>query len=155
MFVKPSSAFVGKPSLVASSSGRAKKARYARLLPSTRKSSASRAGASLRSSSAPVSVFGDIWGGVRPRGNRPLPRQPPRRRGRNARGAACTAPRVRAAPAARRQLPRGGREGMERGGRIRRLLVRRLSDRVAAAEGQRHVALGQRGESCRERWGRA
>ena len=44
MFVKPSSAFVGKPSLVASSSGSAKKARYARLLPSTRKSSASRAG---------------------------------------------------------------------------------------------------------------
>ena len=60
MFVKPSSAFVGKPSLVASSSGSAKKARYARLLPSTRKSSASRAGASFRSSSAPVRVFGDI-----------------------------------------------------------------------------------------------
>src|SRR5207244_917912 len=46
MFVKPRSAFVGKPSVVASSSGRAKKALYARLLPSTRKSSASRAGAS-------------------------------------------------------------------------------------------------------------
>src|SRR3954464_2056808 len=60
MFVKPSSAFVGKPSLVASSSGSAKKARYARLLPSTRKSSASRAGASFRSSSAPVRVLGDI-----------------------------------------------------------------------------------------------
>src|SRR5206468_9367327 len=59
MFAKPSSAPVGKPSLVASSSGSAKNARYARLLPSTRKSSASRAGASLRSSSAPVSVFGD------------------------------------------------------------------------------------------------
>src|SRR4051812_9337425 len=59
MLVKPSRAFVGKPSVVASSSGSAKKARYARLLPSTRKSSASRAGASLRSSSAPVSVFGD------------------------------------------------------------------------------------------------
>src|SRR4051812_15086978 len=59
MFAKPSSAPVGNPSLVASSSGSAKKARYARLLPSTRKSSASRAGASERSSSAPVSVFGD------------------------------------------------------------------------------------------------
>src|SRR4051812_14506793 len=66
MFAKPRSAPVGKPSLVASSSGSAKKARYARLLPSTRKSSASRAGASLRSSSAPVSVFGDtlrVYGG--------------------------------------------------------------------------------------------
>ena len=60
MFVKPSSAFVGKPSVVASSSGSAKNARYARLLPSTRKSSESRAGASSRSSSRPVSVFGDI-----------------------------------------------------------------------------------------------
>src|SRR5256884_2269920 len=58
MFVKPSSAFVGKPSVVASSSGSAKYARYARLLPSTRKSSESRAGASSRSSSMPVSVFG-------------------------------------------------------------------------------------------------
>src|SRR6478672_12588160 len=60
MFVKPSSAFVGNPSVVASSSGRAKKARYARLLPSTRKSSASRTGLSSSCSSAPVSVFGDI-----------------------------------------------------------------------------------------------
>src|SRR5204863_2946223 len=58
MFVKPSRAFVGKPSVVASSSGRAKKARYARLFPSTRKRSASRAGASSSWSSAPVSVFG-------------------------------------------------------------------------------------------------
>src|ERR671931_180211 len=58
MFVKPSSAFVGKPSVVASSSGSAKKARYARLLPSTRKSSASRAGPSSSCSSAPVSVLG-------------------------------------------------------------------------------------------------
>src|SRR3954469_5020145 len=58
MFVKPSSAFVGKPSLVASSSGSAKKARYARLLPSTMKRSDSRAGASSRSSSSPVRVFG-------------------------------------------------------------------------------------------------
>src|SRR5438128_7556208 len=58
MFVKPSRAFVGKPSVVASSSGSAKKARYARLLPSTRKSSASRAGPSSNCSSAPVSVFG-------------------------------------------------------------------------------------------------
>src|SRR5712691_11634939 len=64
MFVKPSSAFVANPSLVASSSGSAKKARYARLLPSTRKSSASRAGASSSSSSSPVSVFGDIESSV-------------------------------------------------------------------------------------------
>ena len=62
MFVNPSSAFVGKPSLVISSSGSAKNARYARLLPSTRKSSESRAGASFRSSSTPVSVFGDTPG---------------------------------------------------------------------------------------------
>src|SRR2546430_16651072 len=65
MFVKPSSAFVEKPSLVASSSGSAKKARYARLLPSTRKSSESRAGASSSCSSAPVSVFGDISASLR------------------------------------------------------------------------------------------
>jgi GNAT superfamily N-acetyltransferase len=58
MFVKPSSAFVEKPSLVASSSGSAKKARYARLFPSTRKSSDSRAGPSSSWSSAPVRVFG-------------------------------------------------------------------------------------------------
>src|SRR5690348_12510529 len=58
MFVKPSSAFVGKPSVVASSSGRAKKPLYARLLPSTRKSSASRTGPSSSCSSAPVRVFG-------------------------------------------------------------------------------------------------
>src|SRR5438067_10600026 len=58
MLVNPSSAFVGKPSVVASSSGSAKKARYARLLPSTRKSSASRAGPSSSCSSAPVRVFG-------------------------------------------------------------------------------------------------
>src|SRR5205814_8327211 len=61
MFVKRSSALVGKPSVVASSSGSAKKARYARLLPSTRKSSASRAGPSSSCSSAPVSVLG-MWG---------------------------------------------------------------------------------------------
>src|SRR3954464_2683631 len=60
MFVNPSSAFVGNPSVVASSSGRAKNARYARLLPSTRKSSESRAGPSSSSSSAPVSVFGTL-----------------------------------------------------------------------------------------------
>src|SRR5919206_802386 len=59
MFVNPSSAFVGNPSVVASSSGSAKNARYARLLPSTRKSSASRAGASSSCSSTPVRVFGD------------------------------------------------------------------------------------------------
>src|SRR6476659_8166875 len=58
MFVKPSSAFVEKPSLVASSSGSAKKARYARLLPSTRKSSESRTGPSSSCSSAPVNVLG-------------------------------------------------------------------------------------------------
>src|SRR5262245_16750382 len=58
MFVKPSRAFVEKPSLVASSSGSAKKARYARLLPSTRKSSESRTGPSSSCSSAPVRVFG-------------------------------------------------------------------------------------------------
>src|SRR5215210_4702173 len=58
MFVKPSSAFVEKPSLVASSSGSAKKARYARLLPSTRNSSDSRAGPSSSWSSCPVRVFG-------------------------------------------------------------------------------------------------
>src|SRR5512132_4560003 len=58
MFVKPSSAFVGKPSVVASSSGSAKNARYARLLPSTRNSSESRTGPSSSCSSAPVSVFG-------------------------------------------------------------------------------------------------
>src|SRR6476646_2830197 len=72
MFAKPRSAPVGKPSVVASSSGSAKNARYARLLPSTRKSSASRAGASLRSSSAPVSVFGDISASVRPMMNSPV-----------------------------------------------------------------------------------
>jgi GNAT superfamily N-acetyltransferase len=60
MFVNPSRAFVEKPSLVASSSGSAKNARYARLLPSTRKSSLSRAGASSSWSSAPVSVFGTV-----------------------------------------------------------------------------------------------
>ena len=60
MLPNPSSAFVGIPSLVASSSGRAKNARYARLLPSTRNSSASRAGPSSSSSSAPVIVFGDM-----------------------------------------------------------------------------------------------
>jgi hypothetical protein len=38
MFVKPRRAFVGWPSVVCSSSGSAKNARYARLLPSTRKS---------------------------------------------------------------------------------------------------------------------
>src|SRR3954471_1100561 len=71
MFVKPRSAFVGKPSVVASSSGSAKYARYARLFPSTRKSSLSRAGASSRSSSRPVSVFGDIDPSVRRGGNNP------------------------------------------------------------------------------------
>src|SRR5919198_74044 len=65
MFVNPSRALVEKPSLVASSSGSAKYARYARLLPSTRKRSASRAGASSSWSSAPVSVFGDISASLR------------------------------------------------------------------------------------------
>src|SRR6266550_540694 len=58
MFVKPRRALVEKPSLVASSSGSAKKARYARLFPSTRKSSESRAGASSSWSSSPVNVLG-------------------------------------------------------------------------------------------------
>src|SRR3954452_21270980 len=58
MLVKPRSAFVEKPSLVASSSGSAKNALYARLLPSTRKRSDPRTGASSSCSSAPVSVFG-------------------------------------------------------------------------------------------------
>src|SRR5213083_1083662 len=58
MFVKPRSAPVGNPSVVASSAGRAKKARYARLLPSTRNSSESRTGPSSSCSSAPVSVLG-------------------------------------------------------------------------------------------------
>ena len=58
MFVKPRSAFVGCPSVVCSSSGSAKNPRYARLFPSTRKSSESRAGPSSRTSSSPVSVFG-------------------------------------------------------------------------------------------------
>src|SRR5947207_9626789 len=66
MFVKPSRAFVEKPSLVASSSGSAKKARYARLFPSTRKSSESRAGASSSCSSSPVSVFGLTGQSYRP-----------------------------------------------------------------------------------------
>src|ERR671934_2096552 len=65
MFVNPRRAFVEKPSLVASSSGSAKNARYARLLPSTRKSSLSRAGASSSWRSAPVSVFG-ISASLRP-----------------------------------------------------------------------------------------
>ena len=56
--MNPRSAFVGCPSVVCSSSGSAKNARYARLLPSTRKSSESRAGPSSRTSSSPVSVFG-------------------------------------------------------------------------------------------------
>src|ERR671936_1267270 len=65
MFVKPSSAFVGNPSVVASSSGSAKNARYARLLPSTRNSSESRTGPSSSCSSAPVSVLGDISASLR------------------------------------------------------------------------------------------
>src|SRR5919206_4987323 len=67
MFVNPSNAFVGCPSLVASSSGSAKNARYARLLPSTRNRSASRAGPSSSCSSAPVSVFGLMLQRYRPR----------------------------------------------------------------------------------------
>src|SRR4249920_3739899 len=79
MFVKPRRAFVGNPSVVASSSGRAKYARYARLFPSTRKRSASRAGASSSWSSAPVSVFG----------------MPPASLFRGLTGAACAGPRRR------------------------------------------------------------
>src|SRR5437667_979898 len=66
MFVKPSSAPVAKPSLVASSSGSAKYARYARLLPSTRKSSDSRAGPSSSCSSAPLRVLGLTGQSYRP-----------------------------------------------------------------------------------------
>src|SRR5262245_50643460 len=58
MFVNPGSAFVGCPSVVCSASGSAKKARYARLLPSTRKSSDPFAGPSSSCSSSPVSVLG-------------------------------------------------------------------------------------------------
>ena len=58
MFVNPRRAFVGCPSVVWSSSGKAKNPRYARLLPSTRKSSVSWTGASSSSSSSPVMVFG-------------------------------------------------------------------------------------------------
>src|SRR5579862_4683793 len=72
MFVKPRSAFVGWPSVVASSSGSAKNARYARLLPSTMKRSASRAGPSSSSSSAPVSVFGIAVRAYRPAEMPPL-----------------------------------------------------------------------------------
>src|SRR5215211_1862605 len=64
MLVNPSSAFVGNPSEVASSSGSAKYARYARLLPSTRKSWQSRAGPSSSCSSAPVSVLGIEANGI-------------------------------------------------------------------------------------------
>jgi hypothetical protein len=58
MFVKPSSAFVGWPSVVASSSAGRRTPGRRGLLPSTRKSSDSRAGASSSWSSSPVSVFG-------------------------------------------------------------------------------------------------
>src|SRR5688572_7796865 len=67
MFVNPRSAFVGCPSVVCSSSGSAKNPRYARLLPSTRKSSESRTGPSSRTSSSPVSVFGLTTQSYRPR----------------------------------------------------------------------------------------
>ena len=65
--MNPRSAFVGCPSVVWSSSGSAKNPRYARLLPSTRKSSESRTGPSSRTSSSPVSVFGDTGQRYRPR----------------------------------------------------------------------------------------
>ena len=55
---------MGKPSLVASSSGSAKYARYARLLPSTRKSSLSRTGPSSSWSSAPVECLGHQSNGI-------------------------------------------------------------------------------------------
>src|SRR5438034_398399 len=63
MFVKPSSAFVEKPSLVASSSGSAKNARYARLFPSTRKRSDSRGGKPVAYLiAAPVTIWsGPTW----------------------------------------------------------------------------------------------
>src|SRR5881396_306843 len=100
MFVNPSSAFVGNPSVVASSSGRAKYARYARLLPSTRKSSDSRAGASSRSSSTPVRVFGltdpTLSSGADGRNPRPAPLRHaarPRHRAGGRRPAAAAAAR--------------------------------------------------------------
>src|SRR5207248_7362003 len=145
MFVNPRSAPVGKPSVVASSSGSAKNARYARLLPSTRKSSASRAGASFRSSSAPVSVFGDISASVRPHGGRPLRRRAPRRGGRAAHGAARGAP-PRLPAAARSRLPRGdrrapgtGRDRRLHGGRVRVGQVR-----SGTALGPEHLGRGGR-----------
>src|SRR4029078_4891325 len=73
MLVKPSSAPAAKPSLVASSSGSAKNARDARLVPSTRKVSRARASAWSSSSAAPVSVFGDMTQRYRPRPMRRVP----------------------------------------------------------------------------------
>src|SRR5579862_5762101 len=155
MFVKPSRAPVGKPSLVASSSGRAKKARYARLLPSTRKSSASRAGASFRSSSAPVRVFGDISASVSADGDRPLHRRAPRRRGGNTRGAARPPPRGGTPPAGRRRLPRAGRAGVV-GGRSERLhlatlLPLRTSRRARLVHRRDRRSRGRRGRRARAR----
>ena len=127
MFAKPRRAFVGKPSLVASSSGSAKKARYARLLPSTRKSSESRAGPSSSCSSCPVSVFGTgpsyrLARDDAPRDSSIFRRVPPPR-GRAPRRAPSRSPRGRAAApgagtkAPRQQLPRSRRS---RGSRVLR-----------------------------------
>src|SRR5947207_6231020 len=152
MFVKPSSAFVGKPSLVASSSGSAKKARYARLLPSTRNSSASRAGASFRSSSAPVRVFGDIRPSVfRPLlesagAARPPPLRNPHRRG--------VGPGRRPAAATSLAGPRDRRRGGDEGGAA-------LSARRGAAGGARRGCRprddrgGAAGAADRKRGGRS
>src|SRR5919108_3350001 len=107
MLVKPRSAFVGKPSVVASSSGRAKYARYARLLPSTRKRSDSRAGPSSSWSSAPVSVFGIARTTVSSGDDGdPAVHRRRRRDGRRAARAQARAPARRgAAAAARRRFP--------------------------------------------------
>src|ERR1700751_4352325 len=153
MFVKPSKAPVGKPSVVASSSGSAKNARYARLLPSTRNSSDSRAGASLRSSSAPVSVFGDISASVRPHGDRPLRRRARRRGGGAARCPPRGAPLRVSAAGCGCGLP-GGDRGAPRAGSYRRLRGRRLRARtagLAGALGAEH--LGPRGRARGERPG--
>src|SRR5262245_46266047 len=152
MFVNPSSAFVGWPSVVASSSGSAKNALYARLLPSTMNSSASRAGASSRFSSAPVRVFG-----TRSRvssDTQAEPRDPPTfraaRRSVTAARRALRAPTRGGAAAARDRRPCGARPGRGRhrrhpGGGGRRLPGRDAEgrDRDGRVRGsRRHRARG-------------
>ena len=132
MFVNPRSAFVGCPSVVCSSSGSAKNARYARLLPSTRKSSESRAGPSSRTSSSPVSVFGLTTQRYRPRsrGRRPAPlgladRHRPGRRGRRD-------------PASATATDPSGRRGSCRARCARVSARRRIARRARATESSRH-----------------